>query len=290
LIDEKAQYLLSNYHDITVMYSGGIDSSTVLVSLLRNLNPNEWDRIHVVGSTDSIEENPGLYNKLLNTKVRLNLDDPDKEHSNFFYLETDAVVSGWQGDQLFYSDIIGKRKEMFDMPWKDGINYLSKKALNRILSDKALTKIIDCWQTAIDHSKLPITRYGEFAWFTNFCCRWNLNETISKVRKLGTSIENKAVPFFGDMTFQRWSITNFERNNRENMLANPELCKRDLKMYMHEFTYDTQYTMFKNKMESFLTLRKRDAFTYIDSDRGLIRIKGLQYKENAKIIMDCLLR
>ena len=244
----------------------------------------------MIGSTDSIEENPGLYNKLLNTKVRLDLGDPLTEQQNFVNVETDAVVSGWQGDQLFYSDLIAKHPEMFDMPWKDGINYFSKKTHNVLLSDKALTKVIDCWQTAIDNSNLPITRYGEFAWFTNFCCRWNINETISKVRKLGTPIEDKAVPFFGDMAFQRWSVSNFERNNKENMLLNPELCKRDFKMYMHEFTYDTQYTRFKNKMESFLTLRKRNRITYIDSDCGLIRVLGLHDKANAEMVMSYLLK
>jgi hypothetical protein len=57
--NERAQYIIEKSKllnkPITVLYSGGIDSTTVLVSLMKNLNQSEYrDRVIVALSVDTL--------------------------------------------------------------------------------------------------------------------------------------------------------------------------------------------------------------------------------------------
>jgi len=86
-----------------VFYSGGIDSTTVLVSLFKNATPVQKENITVLLSENSIIENPTFYKEHLLGKVRL------LSSANFMHLlGTEAIfVSGEHNDQLFGSDVIG---------------------------------------------------------------------------------------------------------------------------------------------------------------------------------------
>ena len=63
--DSKALSIKSSIHEgnkFALMYSGGIDSTVILVSLLKNLSTTELRNIVICCSADSIIENPLFFN------------------------------------------------------------------------------------------------------------------------------------------------------------------------------------------------------------------------------------
>lgn len=57
--------------NVSLFYSGGIDSTTCLVALISNLDSNELSRIYISMSADSILENPVFYDKFIRGKFKI---------------------------------------------------------------------------------------------------------------------------------------------------------------------------------------------------------------------------
>ena len=75
LMNERAYEIIDSYEHIGVSYSGGVDSTGVLVALLKNLN--DLSRLHVLYSDKSIEEYPDFY-EILKNKI-------PSENLHYFY-------------------------------------------------------------------------------------------------------------------------------------------------------------------------------------------------------------
>ena len=263
LINNKINRMLKQYDRIAIGYSGGIDSSSVLCGFLKNLHPNEYDRIIVIGSQDSIDENPGLWRRIKNTKVDARIVDPTDVSDTLRNVDADIITTGWQGDQLFYGDTAGKYSETYFMPWVDGLSIVAKDKFGIDLTNDQKYQANQVWQTAFDAFDLPVKTYAQLCWFTNFCCRWNHNTMYCNMLYYGSKNWGRVDCFFDDIEFQRWSVSNFENNFKHNGFANPAYLKRPLKTYIHEFTYDIDYMRNKNKVESFIKT-KINPFQYND--------------------------
>jgi hypothetical protein len=103
LFDRRALELLEESRrtnkTILVFWSGGIDSTAVLSSFLKNWKPQDLERIAVVMSSNSILENFEFYHKFISGKIRC-LHYPLLDMTNEL-LESNIVVHGDPGDCLF---------------------------------------------------------------------------------------------------------------------------------------------------------------------------------------------
>ena len=92
---------------LCVFYSGGIDSTLVMVSLLKNATEEQKKNIVVLLSEESISENPNFYKEYIQGKLKV------ESSANFPYIVgTNALlVTGEHNDQLFGSDAVGRSEE-----------------------------------------------------------------------------------------------------------------------------------------------------------------------------------
>src|ERR1700733_10926414 len=102
----RAKELLERAEKLDVslysFWSGGMDSTTVLVSLLKNATASQKDRIVVLMSEESISENPNFYRDHVRGKLR-------RDSSAVFpYLMggKHLVGNGYPNDQVVGSDLV----------------------------------------------------------------------------------------------------------------------------------------------------------------------------------------
>jgi hypothetical protein len=89
---------------IRLMYSGGIDSTCVLVAFMKILDDQELkQRVEIALSIESINENPNFFYDHIRSRCNM----ISSESMASFFDGSCIFVSGEHNDQLFGSDIVG---------------------------------------------------------------------------------------------------------------------------------------------------------------------------------------
>jgi hypothetical protein len=90
--------------DCIVFYSGGIDSTVVLVSLLKNLNSAELKKIKISMSSDSIIENPYFYKNFIQDKFQI-LDSSSTLYSDCINRDNSICITADLGDFIYGTEL-----------------------------------------------------------------------------------------------------------------------------------------------------------------------------------------
>lgn len=103
LLDAHATSVIQQYDGdaskpIVVLWSGGVDSTTIICALLKNGAKN----VKVLCSKDSIEEYPWFFE---NVVKKLPHTVSDKVPTDMRTIPSSAIVTGWCADQLFGSNV-----------------------------------------------------------------------------------------------------------------------------------------------------------------------------------------
>ena len=102
-----------------VFYSGGIDSTVAMVSLIKNLDTNHLKKIVVAMSSDSIIENPNFFQNHIYNKFEI-IDSNQNMYSDFLSENQYICISSDLGDFIygtefgvkFYQQILNLAKNM----------------------------------------------------------------------------------------------------------------------------------------------------------------------------------
>jgi hypothetical protein len=90
--------------DCIVFYSGGIDSTVTLVSLLKNLNQAELKKIKISLSSDSIIENPYFYKKFIQNKFEI-IDSMSNMYSDCINQNGYICITSDLGDFIYGTEL-----------------------------------------------------------------------------------------------------------------------------------------------------------------------------------------
>jgi len=265
---ERANELKSLDGNIFIRYSGGIDSTTVLVSILHTWSKADLERVHIIMSTESIMEFPEMWKTIRETfKNRIH-----NSHLGVLkYLEQGYTISGELGDQLFGSDnILTYSDERLFQPWKDHLitwfteKFIEKRVRNNREGDNELSKllsVISPESTFSDKSKtddypqkeakyfldmneetlavcpFPITTVFDWFWWFNYTNKAQhvlfrdfMHEDYSKYI-------DRNVSFFNTMPYQRWSIDNHDKKIMKNILSYKWTAKQFIVKYSGHKSY-----------------------------------------------------
>jgi len=239
ICDARAVEIWDRNKPIKVFWSGGIDSTTALVALLRNVPVGEIDRLSVYYSQGSIDEYPWFFNQYIDGKVN-NVLIQDHAHENNGYYKAksifstticccaaeqsnDAViVTGETMDQVFGSVAFANKPDLIT------------GNLETYLADFSnIREEIDTLNAAcpITVNSIPI-----MLWWWNFALKWD----EVKYRMFMSTIVDKTPDFmhFTDTdTFQLWSISNPDKKIKDT----PESYKFTAKDYIFDYTSDADY-------------------------------------------------
>lgn len=250
--DKRACEIIEKYKQgtIVVSWSGGVDSSAVLCSLLRN--NVDIKRLRVVCGESSIEEYPLMFHYLQDIlQVPMIITDSLWET---LAAQHDACVllNGYCGDQLYGANIHQYYPNLYNKHWK--------AAAKEIIHDRVIgQRKIQCTNKQIDQALnlfdyycakigIPIIQWCEFCWLYSFAFKWEYYAYEHKLRLYGFNpkVADKSIAFYDSEDFQKLSIDNFSRVTGYNPFqSNHSQYKFPMKMYIYEYLKDQYY--FENK-------------------------------------------
>jgi hypothetical protein len=255
---------------VWVLWSGGVDSTTALVSLLKAGEKLSRERIVVMLSEDSITEYPEFYRKHLRGKLKCQ----SSALLPHMLGRKALFVSGEGNDQLMGSDVIAgaigqfgvdKIKGRYDRKLFE--DFLTAKMGGDNETAKLFTKLFDRLRGA---SPIEIKTNFDQLWWINFSTKWQTVYTrgLCYTAKANASKMSKKwcetyyVPFFMNDDFQLWSMHNTDQRIRDGWAS----YKWPSKELIYEFTKDPVYRDNKLKRGSlyFLVLQHRQR-NFIDS-------------------------
>lgn len=241
---------------IHVYYSGGIDSSYVLSSLLSRMTPEAAsERLVVAMTTESIFENPTLYQKFIRGKIRV---VPGDDFSKCLDLQK-IVISGELGDQLFGSDIMMAAKSLFgedrifDCHYYDPAFEIFQHVGISVSSAERWLHLIT---TSAESFGFQVYNLHDLLWWYNFTCKWQGVYFRMMAYSVPTYRENakKAVDegyyqnFFASRELQLWSFVNQKTGVKYKRELSWPGYKYPMKEEIYKLTGDEYYL--QNKIKS----------------------------------------
>ena len=244
---------------ITIFYSGGIDSTLVLISFMKYLSKEEFQsRIRVALSMESITENANFFYDYV--RPNCNMINSDNIH-NMFDGST-IMVGGEHNDQLFGSDIIGNIYRVYGDFGEMNKTYSREHALKwfKNYMDEPTANI---WFDLLDNhiktqAPCEVTTNFHFWWWLNFSFKWQnvFFRMIVRINKDHRSnithdfVRNYFHHFYSTENFQRWSMLNHDLKIKDSWAT----YKWESKRLIYEFNRDKVYLDEKVKIGSLVKL------------------------------------
>ena len=271
----EAQRIWNLNREFRVYWSGGIDSTGMLVALLRTAQTGDLDRMTVVYSDNdphrsSVVEYPkffaehidgklnkfachaGPHNKWYGSPLRMlsSFIGNDMTH----HAQSGVLcVTGELGDQMFGSAAFSNNADFINMTTAE---YLQQDQFQPFIED------ITRFNAA---SPVDTTNLVDCLWWWNFAVKWQEVRYRAAVGlEDGNALQNVHA-FFGGEDFQKWSIANPDKKIKDT----PASYKFSLKDFIYDFTGDADYRDKKLKEGS---LRVRvGAMAAIDDRSNIIK-------------------
>lgn len=274
-----------------VMYSGGMDSTLVLASLIKNLSQEEMESVVVCASVHSILENPYFWKKFVYGKIKV-VDSVTHFYDDLIRLgyrpitadEGDCIFGTSIGLQLYHNydfyvsdlsptvrDNLMKIKNSVSNPNVHYSRYrdilVKHFAYNRTKDGLEFGRLLyEKYAKSAETTDVPVQSLHDFFWWLIF----NVKYLNCSVR--GSIFFNKTLPpkvamdnienWFNGGEYQQWSMVN--NNNGEKIRESLATYKYAQRRYIYDVDKNEWYFYFKTKLESLGNLSikksiKRDA-------------------------------
>ena len=238
MLRRAADLLLMKRSHYFIGYSGGIDSTALLVAILRSWSLEDQKKISIVLTRHSIEENPSFFQEHL---LKFPLVSMTNDISQLV-LQTDGIlVTGELGDQLFGSDLLMNACEGGDSVigenYADG--FIRILEMEKPASDYG-KKVFEIFHPIVEECPFPIRTTHDFVWWWNFTQKWqrvkyrNFDSVTWDYR---ASYGKYVVAFYDTAEFQKWSLSNHDLKIRSTW----ESYKWLPKQFIHRYTKDDSH-------------------------------------------------
>jgi hypothetical protein len=279
LCNERAVELLRRAEQLNVslyvFWSGGIDSTLVLVSLLKNATPRQLAGLVVLMSEESISEYPKFYDEYIRGKLQVD------SSVMFPYLlgAKQLVVNGEHNDQLFGSDMVGKLvvkfgPEVMHRPYDRNLFF---RFFDDNINDREATNFcLDRFEELRAAAPVSITTNYLHLWWISFAMKWQavFMRTLAYASpRLVTNIDlgylnTYYAPFYCTEAFQLWSMANPDQKIKDKWSTYKWVCK-DI---IYDFTKDADYRDNKIKRGSlYFLLLQQTPYHFIDAGMTFYR-------------------
>ena len=272
---DRAKYFLQKNKPITLMYSGGLDSSVVLVAFSEALKQGvgSYDQITVAATQTSIVENPQLWNELVLPTFRLGA---TSIHLKTMHEDT-LYIQGENADQMFGSDQVFYHPWMLTEPFNNVT--LSKYLTNLQFRPKALERFYYEIQQLVLLCPRPIDTFADFMWWFNFTQKWQSvglrSLSFSNLFANGGSISLNQLEsyntFFNTEDFQISSMTTLEQ---WGLIKTAKTYKMDERKFLLKYAKLDHFCSNKIKVGSLLGVLINNTYPVhafgLDTD-GMVR-------------------
>jgi hypothetical protein len=234
----QANEFLDSQQPLYVLWSGGIDSTAILVAFLQTGRP--LDNVTVILNYSSITEYKLFYEQHIKARFKILVTEEAMLLMSFNKLDG-IVISGEQADQLVGSPLsafIMQRMPAGSLGAK--FNYTNFSALcNAKGLDEQSTR---CWyelySSTFDKAPRPIETMFDLAWWHGFNFKWQKSAIVMYLR---IHKDINVQTFYSGLSFQHWSI---------HYMPDLTNIKVEVKDFVYNFTGDKVYHSNKIKHPS----------------------------------------
>jgi len=203
--DIRTKELLNRNKKINVMWSGGIDSTCILFSMLEHRQHK--DQITVKMNYNSIIESGYVFDRFVKNNFNCTIDTVKMVSEK--YNPEELYVTGECGGQMYASaktvlpHLTGKKVEELhkDAPFEEYLN----------------TKVYEYFKPALDAFPKKIITIEDFRWFIGFVFRWQQNSLcmmfLTNEHGLGKKYPESIIAYYDTPDFQQWTMAGHERDN-----------------------------------------------------------------------------
>ncbi|PHN07288.1 hypothetical protein CRP01_06565 [Flavilitoribacter nigricans DSM 23189 = NBRC 102662] len=247
ICEERAASIVaqSTGRRITVLWSGGIDSTVALIALRNCLGElGEKHRLHVLLSKESITEFPGFFRDEIDGRL-----DYSRMQTNIYdaIRPEDINVTGEHGDQLFGSDKLKYAVQTGQAfrPYPDVLFYYISRKLGTTKHSESLIRYL---QPQVDAAPVAIRTYYDYLWWMNFSLKW---QYVSLRLRYGLDpgkyeLGDNLIHFFRAPDFQAWSLANPDQKIRRAWPSYKFIAKE----FIHRHYPNEDYLLYKEKEQS----------------------------------------
>jgi hypothetical protein len=269
---------------IALYYSGGIDSTISLVSLLKVLTRKELEKISIGMSFHSVSESPLFFQKyILNKFPIIDLTYGRERYSSLFDKDY-YIITADNGDSMFGTELGTQFYYEYQRIAKN-LNSDSITKLDNLMLDIANPEVhysnfadiliqyfdIDYQPNFgkryyekivnnINTSSVPVHTLHDFFWWFIFNIKW-MHCSLRGPMMFGEStnfeepVNKLIINWFNSDDYQRWSMVN-NNNGQKIMGTTAATYKWAGRKYIYDFTKDDWYFNFKLKLASLNKITK----------------------------------
>ena len=257
---EILNHALKEDKKVIVFWSGGIDSTVILSSIIKLWSKEDQQRVIVYLNDYSILENPIFFYKHINNILEYKIYNDKKLSPDL--LDNHIICDGEPADKLWlvevalaYAQKYGTDKLNEKWPNHTFVDFLNFKISN--LSIANCCKIIERIDVNINslNTELIKTTGDVFSWINfNFHYSghvWKKYSTIFADSGNAKSIDKYKklyFPWFNSKQYQQWAWSN--SGKKAKRLTNLQDYKSDAKEYIYDLTKDVNLLKFQTKMAS----------------------------------------
>jgi len=241
LCEQRAIDLLQLAADLNVgiyvFWSGGVDSTCALISLLKH---GQSERLTILLNENSVLEYPLFYSRFIRGKLRCQSVNRITEVFN----ERALVVNGEGNDQLFGSDIIEDAISLFGI--EAVLGRLQRELMTSLFQHKGATREIALFFSGLfgrllETAPVPLRTNFALLWWINFAIKWQtvyMRSLIFSKKPLSAEhVKTYYRPFYNTTDFQLWSMNNLDKRIKNHWRTYKWPCKE----IIYEFTGDENY-------------------------------------------------
>lgn len=245
IMDERATELIKQ-GSIAVQWSGGVDSTALVLSLIKNGISKE--DLVICYDWNSVEEYPKLFSWFQENGWNI------KRCSDWFaelsVIDTDLITNGWCADQLFGSVFFHRNPQYYDYQIADFMKQTNPNFSP--LTDEQIAEFTEIYKKyAQEYFGLQLDTAAQLGWFVNFVMKWTWVSRFNALWLVQTDNKNKTQVFYDTPEFQSWSLGNYESIADHNIYGeDPQYYKRPLKEYCNSIFPDEYFLKNKTKRPS----------------------------------------
>lgn len=276
-MDRRAQELNMLSGKKIILWSGGIDSTALLVSMMKR---NEINNYEICYTKTSIEEYPWFFEKYIRNSNSKFLDV--KNNVNVFYNDIfndgdiDFIITGYNGDHIFGVDYncVTDKSISLESDWKVALNLVGKEL--EVFIESVAKK-----------SPYQIKTIEDLYHYIYFVFDWNYDIYNNGLLLKDVSKIKKHIPFYDTEYFQSWRLYHFDSlkiHSWDNMKNNKFVAKK----YIYDFTKEKDYFKYKQKEIStkklFSDYSRHNFHNYIMEDFSSGNIKYMKKIDFLKLL------
>lgn len=259
LLNQRACELLSlsarENRRIAIMWSGGIDSTCMLSSFIKNAH--NLDQLVVYCNHNSIKENPEFYKNHILGKIECcdvaDLDVTDELFKSYILLHGDPGDCIYGPSMPMYRELLPDQQHL--LPWRDHkhliVDGITRHGASFEFSNWYVNKVSDNIEEVGIYN---VNTIADWWWWHYYNLKWGFSILrpfygLRKSRRPTLTAESLqsyiATTFYNTEYFQNWSHSNLHR-----LCYDPVQHKIDAKLYIFELDRNEQYLKNKRKVES----------------------------------------